>query len=600
MKRQPKPCQFRALPVLALALLLGGLLGGPFTSSAQAHSAAHAPALPLATATLAIATAEDAAADPAADPATGEDEVVRIPAEAMPENPSEDLFLDAFAATLAEPATKPTIQERINEKVDIVVGALYKVLFFSIPTGFNEIEDNPETEENEAVPFSVPLVLAVLVLGGIIFTFLFGFVNIRLFTHAISVIRGKFDRPEDEGEISHFQALTSALSATVGLGNIAGVAVAIAMGGPGAVFWMWFIAFFGMSLKFSSCSFAQLYRRVNPDGTVLGGPMVYLDEGIRGRFPRLAWLGKVFGISYAVFTMLAAFGGGNMFQSNQAFSIVNNQFKWPEEYDWLFGLILAVLVGLVIIGGIRRIGEVTSKLVPAMCVFYCLCCLAIIGSQFREIPAMFADIFQSAFSLKAGVGGLLGVLLQGARRTAFSNEAGLGSAAIAHAAAKTKEPIREGVVAMVGPFIDTMIVCTMTALTILITGAHLERDAAVEGIATTSRAFSTLHVYAPHALCLAVFVFAYSTMISWSYYGERAVEYLVGQRGIKPYRVIYVLFVVLGPIVSLQSVIDFSDMMLFSMAFPNIIGMLILYPVIRPHVKDYIARLRSGKMKPVK
>ena len=585
MTRQPQSSATVHRGLAALALLVLALF---FAFAAPGVRAQASERL-----TLAQATAEDSTVDEQA-----EEELVRIPEEALPEDLEASIGEDLAADDAAAAEGKLTFQERINKGADVIVGALYKVLFFSIPTGLNEIEDNPETEENETVPFSIPLILAVLVLGGIIFTLLFGFVNIRLFPHAIAVIRGKFDHPDDEGEISHFQALTSALSATVGLGNIAGVAVAIALGGPGAVFWMWFIAFFGMSLKFSSCSFAQLYRRVKPDGTVLGGPMVYLEEGIKGRFPKLLWLGKVFGISYAIFTMFAAFGGGNMFQSNQAFSIVNKQFQWPEHLDWLFGLILAILVGLVIIGGIRRIGEVTSKLVPAMCVFYCLCCIAIIGARFTEVPAMFAEIFTSAFTLKAGAGGLLGVLLQGAKRAAFSNEAGLGSAAIAHAAAKTKEPIREGVVAMVGPFIDTIIVCTMTALTILITGADHEKDAAVEGIATTSRAFAELHWVAPYALCIAVFVFAYSTLISWSYYGERAVEYLLGPRGVMPYRVLYVLVVVLGPIVSLKSVIDFSDMMLFSMAFPNIIGMLILYPVIRPLVKDYVARLRSGEMKP--
>ncbi|MFP6621337.1 MAG: alanine/glycine:cation symporter family protein, partial [Pirellulaceae bacterium] len=415
-----------------------------------------------------------------------------------------------------------------------------------------------------------------------------------------------YDKPEDEGEITHFQALTSALSATVGLGNIGGVAIAIALGGPGAVFWMWCIAFFGMSAKFTSCSFAQLYRRVKPDGTVLGGPMVYLDEGIKEHYPSLAWLGKTFGIAFAIFTIGASFGGGNMFQGNQTFKMLHTSCGIPQSYAWLVGLVMAALVGIVIIGGIKRIGEVTSKIVPLMCVFYCICCLIIILSKASEVPAMFTSIFVSAFQPEAIYsGGMIGVLLMGARRAAFSNEAGLGSAAIAHAAARTEEPIREGVVAMIGPFIDTIIVCTMTALTILITESHIdittgqpfvEELAKKKDVALTAAAFATLGSWVPYLLCIAVCVFAYSTMISWSYYGERSAEFLWGERGILPYRILFVIFVVLGPIVSLATVIDFSDMMLFSMAFPNIIGLILLSGSLRKKAKDYVARLKSGEI----
>lgn len=487
------------------------------------------------------------------------------------------------------------MQAVINELAGVVVGVFSGVLFFAIPI--------PATGK------AIPLVLLVLILGGIFFTFRFGFVNIRLFRHSIAVIRGKFDRPDDEGEISHFQALTSALSATVGLGNIAGVAVAIATGGPGAVFWMWFIAVFGMSAKFASCSCAQLYRRVKPDGTVLGGPMIYLEEGIKERFPGLAWLGKLFGVMFAVFTVMAAFGGGNMFQGNQTFKILSNEFGVTKEYAWLFGLVLAVLVGIVIIGGIKRIGEVTSKLVPVMCAFYCIVCLTIIFTNLDKAPVMLASIFTSAFRPEAAFGGMIGVLITGARRAAFSNEAGLGSAAIAHAAARTDEPIREGIVAMIGPFIDTILVCTMTALTLLITGAHIDPEtgkpfveeiAKQKDIAMTAAAFRTLGDWVPYLLCVAVCVFAYSTMISWSYYGERAAEYLFGPRGVKPYRVVYVVAVILGPILSLQAVLDFSDMMLFSMAFPNILGLVLLSGLIATRLKDYVRRLKSGEMHPVK
>ncbi len=514
----------------------------------------------------------------------------------LPEEVKEPSFPEEWSKIWSETESSKADkwQEAVNLVFGTIVGYLLAVLFYAVPVGYG-------------VKF--PVVLLILIFGGFFFTLRFGFVNIRMFRHSIDVIRGRYDRPEDEGEVSHFQALTSALSATVGLGNIAGVAVAIAMGGPGAIFWMWMAAFLGMSMKFSSCTLAQYYRRVKPDGSVLGGPMVYLEEGIKERYPTLAPLGKVFGVAFAIFTVFAAFGGGNMFQGNQTFKILSDQFGVPGDKAWLVGVIMAFLVGMVIIGGIRRIGEVTSKLVPAMCAFYCLVCLTILFANFGEVWTMLSSIVTQAFSHEAGFGGLLGVaILQGTKRAAFSNEAGLGSAAIAHAAAKTDEPVREGIVAMIGPFIDTIVVCTMTALTILITKSNLDpatglpfaTDVSDKGVELTAAAFSTLGDWAPKLLCIAVVVFAYSTMISWSYYGEKAIEYLFGERGVKPYRFVFVLFVVIGPIVSLESVVAFSDMMLFSMGFPNILGMILLSGVVGKHARDYIGRLRSGEMKPVK
>ncbi|MDH3718155.1 MAG: alanine:cation symporter family protein [Planctomycetota bacterium] len=498
-----------------------------------------------------------------------------------------------------ETAESDSVSARIQKKIDawfgkVTLNYLVPMLFVGVPTGFDK---------------NIPLILLVLVLGGIFFTFRFGFVNIRMFRHSIAVIRGKFDRPEDEGEITHFQALTSALSATVGLGNIASVAVAVATGGPGAIFWMWMIAFFGMSSKFSSCSFGQLYRRVKPDGTVLGGPMVYLDDGIREHYPRLAPLGKIFGYSFAFFTVMGTMGAGNMFQGNQTFKMFARQFDLPNSYALPVGILLAVLVGMVIIGGIRRIGEVTSKLVPIMCGFYCVVCLIIIFTNVDKVPAMFASIFGGAFSLESAFGGFIGSLIIGARRAAFSNEAGLGSAAIAHAAARTEEPVREGIVAMVGPFIDTILVCTMTALAILITQSHLDSEtgkpyaadvADTRGVEITAAAFESLGTLLPYFLCIAVFIFAYSTMISWSYYGERAVEYMLGMRAVVPYRFVYVLAVVVGPLITkLDNLLLFCDIMLLCMAFPNIIGMVMLSHVLKKREQDYIGRLKSGQMKPV-
>ncbi|MFP4501056.1 MAG: alanine/glycine:cation symporter family protein [Candidatus Hydrogenedentota bacterium] len=444
----------------------------------------------------------------------------------------------------------------------------------------------------------IPLIILVLVGGGLFFTVRYGFVNIRLFRHAIAVVRGHYDDPRDKGEISHFQALTSALAATVGLGNIAGVAVAITAGGPGAVFWMWLTAILGMSLKFSSCTLAQVYRIFKEDGHVLGGPMVFLRLGIRDRAPRFAWIGAVFSPLFAVLTIFAAFGGGNMFQTNQTYNAVNEIFQLQEHpvAKPAIGLMMAILVGIVIIGGIKRIGEVTSKLVPAMCVGYITICTIIVFANYESVPGLLRNIVAQAFTGPAIFGGFMGVLIQGMKRAAFSNEAGLGSAAIAHAAAKTEEPIREGLVAMLGPFIDTIIVCTMTALAILATGVHNDAGG-MQGVSITAQAFSTTHTAFPYFLAIAVFVFAYSTLLSWSYYGERAVEYLFGARGIGPYRTTYVLVAILGPLLSLNYVVVFADMMLLSMAFPNILGMVLLSGKVQEMKKDYVQRLKSGTMK---
>jgi len=494
--------------------------------------------------------------------------------------------------------------------------------------------------------YQLPLIVVFLLFGGVYFTFRYGFLNLRLFRHSIHVIRGRYDNPEDHGEISHFQALTSALSATVGLGNIAGVAIAISQGGAGAVFWMWVVAFFGMSSKFSSCTLGQMYRRVEEEDPkkhsehVLGGPFVYLAEGMKDVFGKMFGtpFGKLLAISFAFFTIMGSLGGGNMFQGNQTFAIVGDVlFRAPIEneqqlmdlaasgdvaaaeelrearaasaavaeeqrksYAWVGGLTMAILVGVVIVGGIKRIGEVTSKLVPAMCIFYVAVCLIIVVANIGQVPDMLWSIVAGAFTGEAMAwGGFMGVLVAGIQRGAFSNEAGLGSAAIAHSAAKTNEPVREGIVAMTGPFIDTGIVCTMTALAILITGAHLKGSAGGftnEGVGITASAFSSLAGWLPYMLTLAVFIFAYSTMISWSYYGERAMEYLFGKAGIWPYRVIFLLFVFIAPMVSLGNLITFTDLLILSMAYPNILGMIILSPRVARAAKDYLGRLKSGEM----
>lgn len=447
-----------------------------------------------------------------------------------------------------------------------------------------------------------PFIILVLALGGWYFTFRYGFANVKYFKHAIDVVRGKYDNPNDEGEISHFKALTSALSATVGLGNIAGVAVAIATGGAGAVFWMWVVAFMGMSMKFSSSTLAQVYRRVKPDGSVLGGPMVYLEEGLKDK--GMPGFGKVLAVLFAVLCILGSFGGGNMFQGNQMAKVIGSSAEKlgffpngiPGSFSLVLGLLFAVFVGAVIIGGIKRIGAITSKLVPAMVVFYSIVCIIILAKNIELIPAMFGEIFAQAFMADAMWGGFLGVLIQGTKRGAFSNEAGMGSAAIAHAAAKTDEPAREGIVSMLGPFIDTIVVCTMTALALLITGAH-QAPGVEKGVGMTFFAFESVASFMPYILTLAVIIFAFSTMISWSYYGEKATEYLFGEQSIVVYRVVFCILVVLGPILSIGNVLDFSDLSLLSMAFPNILGMLFLSGKVKGLLNSYGSKLKNNEFK---
>lgn len=467
----------------------------------------------------------------------------------------------------------------IDQMFGVINGYIAAVLFFPVPV------------------IKLPFILTVMISGGLFFTFRYGFVNVRLFKHAIDIIRGRYDDPDHHGEISHFQAFTSALSATVGLGNIAGVAVAIKMGGPGAVLWLWVVAFFGMSMKLSSCTFAQLHRRIDEDGKVVGGPFVYLTEAFKEQLnkPRM---GIFLGTFSAIATILASFGGGNLFQANQTFELVSAQIPYLQDKPLLVGVILAFLAGIVLLGGIQRIATVTSKLVPAMVVFYVGCCLFIILSNSALVPHMFAEIFRQAFNPDAiYAGGFMGVFIQGVKRASFSNEAGVGSAAIAHAAAKTDKPVREGLVAMLGPFVDTIIICTMTALAILITEAHLMPGMEDSGAQITAAAFSSIAPWMPTLLTCAVAIFAYSTVISYSYYGETAVTFLFGKKAVKFFRIIYIFVIVFGPAISLTNVIDFSDMMLLSMAFPNIIGMMFLSKRVRTMVIDYIHDYQTGKFK---
>lgn len=486
-----------------------------------------------------------------------------------------------------------------------------------------------------------PLVVLWLVLAGLGFTiYLKGF-NVRGFYHAIQVVRGRYDNVHEAGEVTHFQALASALSGTVGLGNIAGVTIAMTAGGPGAFFWMIVCGLLGMSSKFVECTLGVKYRLVKPDGTVQGGPMQYLREGLAPMGPGFATLGAVLAVVFSVMCVLGSIGGGNMFQANQSAAAVLAVLEQSQnqrllelnqeiaqavaaedfaraskleserreirtamsEYSaWfrpLYGVVLSVMVAVVILGGIRRIASASEKIVPLMCGTYILACLWIIAKEYARIPELAASIFSEAFSGAAVGGGVLGAAAIGMQRAAFSNEAGVGSAAIAHSAARTNEPVREGIVALLEPFIDTVVICSMTALVILITGAW-DNDAWVVGLelkgsALTSQAFAHEISWFPAVLAVATLLFAYSTIISWSYYGERSWEHLFGARSTVLYKILSVLCVFLGAIVHLGSVMDFSDMMILSMAFPNVIGLFLLAPGVKRDLNDYWRRYRSGE-----
>lgn len=474
--------------------------------------------------------------------------------------------------------------------------------------------------------FQIPWVLIVLVGGAIYFTIYFKLINIRRFGTAIRVVSGKYEDIEkhgarklydvedaeeqkeqieeileegedSDGEVSHFQALTAALSATVGLGNIAGVAVALSIGGPGATFWMITAGILGMATKFTECTLGVTYRDIDPDGTVYGGPMYYLKKGLGEK--NMASFGRILAILFAIFVVGGSIGGGNMFQSNQASAQFNELFHLQDTNAsvW-FGIIMAVLVGIVIIGGIKRIAKVTEKVVPFMAGIYILAAVIILVLNYQYIGAAFALIFKGAFSGLGIAGGIVGVFIQGIRRGAFSNEAGIGSSAIAHSAVKTKYPASEGIVSLLEPFIDTVVICTMTALVIIITNFDhnilVYGDAITEGVELTANAFDSVIPHFSIVLTIAVILFAFSTMISWSYYGMQGWAFLFGRsrRTEMTYKVIFCFFTFLGATISLGSVIDFSDAMIFAMAVPNIIGLVILAPVVKKELKKYMNAIK--------
>jgi AGCS family alanine or glycine:cation symporter len=451
----------------------------------------------------------------------------------------------------------------------------------------------------------LPFVVLWLVIGAVFFTLAWRFANFRLFRHAIQVVRGRYDNPDDHGEVTHFQALASALSATVGLGNIAGVAIAVATGGPGATFWMILAGTLGMSLKFTECTLGQKYRKIGPDGQVSGGPMHYLRDGLAEQ--GFGGLGKVLALLFTIFCIGGSLAGGNSFQVNQSLGIVREQVPFIDQNSWVYGLLLAFFVGVVIIGGIRRIAQTAEKIVPAMCGIYVLACGVVILGHLSHVPEAIGEIFRGAFESDAIYGGVLGSLVLGFKRAAFSNEAGVGSAAIAHSAAKTEYPVREGIVALLEPFIDTVVVCTMTALVIVISGVYdpagpqAQLIAGNNGAALTRAAFETvdvLHInlWFPYVLLVAVVLFAFSTMISWSYYGERCWTNLFGARYSLAYKVLFLVFVVLGSIVSATNVLEFGDLMILIMAFPNILGLYFLRGVVGRELAAYEGKMKDGSL----
>ncbi|CAM1333825.1 Sodium/alanine symporter AgcS [Tenacibaculum aestuariivivum] len=508
-------------------------------------------------------------------------------------------------------AQEKSLAEKINEGFKPVADAWGSLVFYPVNLGGG---------------VQVPLVIIMLLSAGLIFTVLFKFLNIRLFPISINIVRGKYDdidhvtsgimagdptpggdaietiRVEGaDGEVSHFQALTAALSGTVGLGNIAGVAVALSLGGPGATFWMVVAGLIGMSSKFVECTLGVKYRDVGDDGTIYGGPMYYLRKGLAdvGK----TRLGKFLAALFAVMVIGGSFGGGNMFQANQAAQQFGSMIGSNDlSTALIFGVVMSVLVGVVIIGGIKRIGNITEKIVPFMVGIYVAAAVIILIVNFSQIGGAFVKIWDGAFNAKGISGGILGVLIIGFQRAAFSNEAGVGSAAIAHSAVKTKYPASEGLVALLEPFIDTVVVCTMTALVIIISNG----DGSImtygvkspDGVLATSKAFASVLPWFPYILTVAVVLFAFSTMLSWSYYGLQGWMFLFGRSKAADYayKILFCLFVIVGSAASLGAVTDFSDAMIFAMAIPNVIGLFFLYPKVKEELDRYIKAIKVKKV----
>lgn len=516
--------------------------------------------------------------------------------------------------TFAQENIEKGIDQKIDEAFKPFSDFISSIVFFEVFKG-------------------APFVIILLVFSALFFTLYFGFPNFRYFITSINIVRGKYDSLDEhvsnagelvidgetkdkvnnddkDGEVTHFQALATAVSGTVGNGNIAGVALAIALGGPGATFWMIICGLLGMSTKFVECTLGVQYRDIGEDGTVYGGPMYYLSKGLKEK--GFAKLGKVMAVLFAIFCIGGSFGGGNAAQSNQATIVLKDLLGL--EYSGagaIIGVVLAILVGVIIIGGIKRIASVTEKVVPFMAVLYIIACLYIILSNYSLIDDALGLIITEAFNPKAiGVGSLIGVLLVGFKRAAFSNEAGAGSASIAHSAVKTKYSASEGMVALLEPFIDTVVICTMTALVIIIfnfggafeyggdgLGGIMIDGITYEGAGITSKAFAQYIPYSGVFLTIAVVLFAVSTMISWSYYGLQSWKFLFGRGKLADitYKLLFLAFVVIGSAASMNSIWGFSDAMIFAMVFPNMIGLFFLFPVVKKQLKRYLTAIKADK-----
>ena len=476
------------------------------------------------------------------------------------------------------------IDDAINAFFEPISAALSSFVFYEVPLAGSRL----------------PLIVAWLIAGAVFFTVYFRFISLRGFRHAVRIVAGKEDKtPQAPGEISHFQALATAVSGTVGVGNITHVAVAISIGGPGATFWLIVAGFLGMASKFTECTLGVLYRQSNADGSVSGGPMFYLDKGLAER--NLPTLGKVMAWFYAICIVFGCLGIGCMLQANQAYvqfvNVSGGESSFVAERGWLFGFVLAVVTALVIIGGIKSIARVTEKLVPFMALLYVGSALIIISVNVAELPAALTAIVTQAFTAEGVSGGVVAVLILAFRRAAFSNEAGIGSSAIAHSAVKTSEPVTQGFVAMLEPFIDTVVICTITGLVIILTvyDPAMLADGQMSGVELTSSAFESVFPWFPYVLAVVVMLFAYSTMISWSYYGLEGFIYIFGAKHwVKlSFNTIFCLFIVVGCTTQLISVLNFADAMVFLMALANVLGLYLLAPVVKRELDRYWTGVQS-------
>jgi AGCS family alanine or glycine:cation symporter len=513
---------------------------------------------------------------------------------------------DSLGATADADFVVPaeSIEEKLNSFFVPLVNAISAVLLWD-PFAAIGIYDPVVYQENgqpllhpngDPVTQDCWLVVVLLIFAAAWFTVYFGFINIRGFGHALAITMGKYAKPQDKGEVSQFQALTAALSGTLGLGNISLVAVAIAMGGPGATFWMIVAGLIGMSSKFVECTLGVKYRVIDEKGEVSGGPMYYLSAGLAKR--NMKGFGKVLAVLFAIMCVGGTLGGGNMVQANQAFAQVAQTFGAENVSSLWFGLGMALFVGLVIVGGIKSIARVTDKIVPLMVAVYCIFALIIIGANIHFVDDAFAQIWNGAFHPDALKGGFMGVMLLGFRRASFSNEAGIGSASIAHSASKTDRPVSEGLVSLLEPFIDTVLVCTMTALVLIFTGFAADPQE-MTGSTLTNAAFTSVFPWFDWVLMVAIIMFAYATMISWSYYGMKSWAYLFGEKWwIKQsFNLLFMICTVIGTVSGLGAVIDFSDMMILGMAFPNIIGLFIMSGEVKADLRAYMNDLKAGLIK---